>query len=68
MRGAAQLLTSTMQLVRASAPDRGMRGQCAFLEHYDADGDGNVDLDEFRAMIHTAREVGVDFHLHAIRL
>ena len=34
-----------------------VRMQCTFFEQFDADGDGNIDLDEFRAMIRTSREV-----------
>ena len=32
-------------------------GQCTFFEQFDANGDGNVDLGEFRSMIRTSRKV-----------
>lgn len=31
--------------------------QCTFFEEFDENGDGNVDLDEFRTMIRASREV-----------
>jgi hypothetical protein len=51
-----------------AASDSGIHLQCTFLEQFDTNGDGNVNLDQFRAMIRTAREVGVVCSLHAATL
>ena len=52
------LVVERLRLVDGS---HGMEGVtleelCTFFEQFDADGDGNVDLEEFRSMIRTSRE------------
>jgi Ca2+-binding EF-hand superfamily protein len=61
LQGDKSLEVLVVERLRSVQTSHGFEGVtlkdlCSFFEQFDADGDGNVDLDEFRLMISTSRE------------